>query len=87
MQRACAGVILLGMLAMAACEQATIVQPEYRYTLPPPHLSVNHPQSETVTLSNVDTLYGGASDTTSQQKMVPHVTIIDLLPKAESLRR
>lgn len=76
MRRAGAGVLLIGLLAVAACEQATIVQPEFRSTLPPPQLSVNHPQGETITLSNVDTLYGGASDTTSQQKQVPHVTIM-----------
>lgn len=76
MRRADAGVLLIGMLAVAACEQAKIVQPEFSSAFPPPHLSVNHPQGETITLGNVDTLYGGASDTTSQQKQVPYVTIM-----------
>lgn len=76
MRRVHAGVLLVGMLAVAACEQATIVQPEFAPTFQPPNLSVNDPQAETVTLGNVDTLYGGASDTTSQQKAVPYVTIM-----------
>lgn len=76
MRRVDAGVLLVGMLAMAACEQTAIVQPEFTSTFAPPQLSVNHPQTETVTLSNVDTLYGGSSDTTRQQKPVPYVTIM-----------
>lgn len=70
-----AGVLLVCAVAIAACDEASIVQPKLLPPLPPPSYSVNHPEPATVKLDKVDTLTGGARDSTIQ-KAVPYVVIM-----------